>query len=103
MNRGLIKVCPYHNVTQAHRTLGRWQRPDSDAEKKDLALMDFAHGDYSWECPSRTIKVRLVCGAANALVEFKETSKCAHEGVFATPCQCHAGLVQQYQSELSSF
>lgn len=95
----MFKACPFHNVSMAHRTLGRWQRPESGSVVAET--MEFANGDYSWDCPKRTGRLQFVCGDANTLVSMKEPTKCTFEGVFATPCACTPQHIANYTAELA--
>ena len=98
-NRGMFKACPFNNVSMAHRTLGRWQKPASGSSLTET--MEFANGDYTWDCPKRTGRLQFVCGDANKLVSMQEPTKCTFEGVFATPCACTQQLIDNITAELA--
>lgn len=95
----MFKACPFNNVSMAHRTLGRWQKPASGSSLTET--MEFANGDYTWDCPKRTGRLQFVCGDANKLVSMQEPTKCTFEGVFATPCACTQQLIDNITAELA--
>lgn len=48
----------------------------------------YSGGDECWNGPNRVVRMRMVCGAEDALIDVKENGKCTYEFTFASPAAC---------------
>lgn len=91
------KLCPYgdaHQIDGTHKTLiGRFMSFDGET-------MKFENGDSCWQGPSRSIKVKVVCGSIDKVEKISEPSRCTYEGILKTPAACTPNYVTELEEDI---
>ena len=86
----VYKLCMYKQVTQRSKsggretTLGNWESWDGE----DNSVMKYTGGEKCWNGPNRSMTVRMVCGAEEAILSAGEPDRCEYAMEFATPASC---------------
>ena len=57
--------------------------------------MEFGNGQYCWNGPNRSFKLRFECGMTDAMLSADEPEKCAYAGRFSTPAACDGKFAQE--------
>ncbi|KAL5105263.1 hypothetical protein TcWFU_007635 [Taenia crassiceps] len=65
-----------------------WTREEKLA-KLPYNEMLYDGGEQCWNGPSRSVKVKVVCGAENRLLSAEEPSRCTYKMRLETPAACH--------------
>ncbi|KAL5968565.1 Glucosidase 2 subunit beta [Taenia solium] len=65
-----------------------WTREEKLA-KLPYDEMLYEGGEQCWNGPSRSVKVKVACGAENRLMSAEEPSRCTYKMRLETPAACH--------------
>ncbi len=85
-------ACPFGAAKQDSTSLGSFSGWGAGADgAKDYSVMLFSGGQHCWNGPSRSMKLLLQCGAADALLAVEETEKCVYTARATTPAACAGG------------
>ncbi|KAK9809905.1 hypothetical protein WJX72_001391 [[Myrmecia] bisecta] len=103
-------VCPYKDAVQKEghvsTQLGRWE---GLGLQEGRARMLFTGGQGCWQGPARSLKgpvrslkVDLVCGAAEELSKVAEPNRCEYEAQLVTPAACSAEQAEQLRQQVEA-
>lgn len=62
-------------------------------------MMTYTNGDECWNGPKRFVKVHVVCGPSDQLIDVNENGKCSYDMTLQTPMACsnkHTNAVTDY-------
>ncbi|KAH9256172.1 hypothetical protein BASA81_005666 [Batrachochytrium salamandrivorans] len=82
------KLCFLDTAHQGGTSLGTFSSWGSDGAGDKYHEMNYSGGDQCWNGPARSVKVKLTCGVANALVDIQEPNKCEYVFMATTPAVC---------------
>ncbi|EUB55562.1 Glucosidase 2 subunit beta [Echinococcus granulosus] len=104
----IYSLCAFKEVRQRPRhhstggtLLGSWSgwvgHPEDSvhwSKEEKLAKLPYNEmlydgGEQCWNGPSRSVKVKVVCGAQNRLMSAEEPSRCTYKMRLETPATCH--------------
>lgn len=79
------KICYYGTAKQGSASLGTFQRWDFGGPQPTLV---YEGGQRCPSGPPRNLKLRLVCGSQEKLLDMRETSRCTYEAEASHPSAC---------------
>ncbi|KAM7538704.1 hypothetical protein Aperf_G00000050120 [Anoplocephala perfoliata] len=104
----IYSLCAFRDVRQrslgsggAGTLLGNWKEwvghpedsinwtKEEKLERLPYNEMLYDGGDNCWNGPSRSVKVKVACGAQNKLLSAEEPSRCTYVMKLETPAACH--------------
>lgn len=104
VNQYTYHVCPFGTAKQDYTSLGTyegWEKnPDTGAV--DYTSMLFKNGQYCWNGPARSLRLKFICGTTDAVLSFDEPEKCTYAAFFSTPAVCDATHARELRLELDA-
>jgi protein kinase C substrate 80K-H len=101
----IYELWPFDKVLQKSKSaasthtsgtnLGRWEGWESH-----YTFMKYGSGDYCWNGPNRSVRVELLCGRENQILEVKEPQKCSYTMRLNTPAKCDEEYVNKLRAQL---
>lgn len=101
VDKYVYKVCPFHQAEQLEDghgpRLGSWKGFDDSGEH-----MLFDNGEVCWQGPTRSMSVRIRCGATETLTKVAEPSRCEYTAEMTTPAACSEDRVMELRAAIAA-
>lgn len=80
------EICLFDKARQGQTRLGVFKRVETT--ERGTTRMVFEHGELCYNGPTRSLRVDLVCGASNEILDLDEPATCVYVAIVATPAVC---------------